>query len=89
MEEKVNLRQRIKEEGIQLKREVLQTVFGHVVTALGLVAALAWNDAIQTAIKEFFTFSNSTLLAKIYYAFGITLVVVIFTVYATRWFLKK
>lgn len=50
---------------------------GYVLAGFGLVAALAWNDAIQTLVKYAFPFESGTLVAKFVYALIITLVVVI------------
>ncbi len=35
-------------------KEVIKTVITLVTTAFGLVAGLAWNDAIQALISQFF-----------------------------------
>ncbi len=37
-----------------LKEEVLDKIAALVTAAFGLVAALAWNDAIKTILKEVF-----------------------------------
>lgn len=79
----------LKEEGSLLKKEFQGHLVANVVTALGVVAALAWNDAIQAGIKYFFQSSNDTLQAKISYAFVITLVAVVASVYLTRWFKRS
>ncbi len=45
--------------------------------ALGLVAGLAWNDAIKALIEDLFPFAKTGILAKFIYAVIITAVVVI------------
>lgn len=63
--------------------------FTYVITGLGVVAALAWNDAIQSLIKFYFPFDQSSVWAKVLYAVIITAAIVVLTVYLTRWFSKK
>ena len=58
-------------------KEVRTKTFTYVSTALGLVAGLAWNDAIKALIDLLFPFSKNALAAKFLYAILITLVVVL------------
>ena len=78
------MRERLKEEGKALRKEVREKTIGYLLAAFGLVAGLAWNDAIKTAIEEFFPLKGDTILAKIIYAVLITLLVVIITMYLAR-----
>jgi len=57
------------------RREVKKKMFGYIAAGLGLVAGLAWNDAIKLAIDYFIPSAGSTLVAKILYAIIITVVV--------------
>lgn len=41
-----------------------------------LTASLAWNDAIQAAINNYYKFSRSGVAAKLAYAICVTLIVV-------------
>ncbi|OGM92538.1 hypothetical protein A2755_00375 [Candidatus Wolfebacteria bacterium RIFCSPHIGHO2_01_FULL_48_22] len=50
---------------------------GYILAGFGLVAALAWNDAIQTLVNTIFTAESNTIIAKFIYALIITLVLVI------------
>ncbi|TAL18997.1 hypothetical protein EPN90_04875 [Patescibacteria group bacterium] len=52
-------------------------------TGFGLVAALAWNDAIQELFRVIFGTAN-TLVAKFVYAAFITVVVVVLTTRLSR-----
>ena len=70
----------------QLQHEVRERTLGYVIAAFGLVAGLAWNDAIKALIEYFFPIKENTLSAKIIYAFLITLVVVACTMYLNRLF---
>jgi len=74
----------LKKESSRLTREVKERTLTYFTAALGLVAGLAWNDAIRALIEHLFPLSKDTLLAKFIYAVLITLVVVVFTVYLVR-----
>jgi len=62
-----------------LKLEMLEKVSELATAGFGLVAALAWNDAIQTLFKEIFG-TQSAVWAKFIYALLITSLVVLLTV---------
>jgi Na+/proline symporter len=79
----------IKKEGNQLKEEMQDKLKGYVVAAFGLVAGLAWNEAIKSLIEYFFPLNKNTILAKFIYAILITFVLVFVTVYISRLLTKK
>jgi hypothetical protein len=58
-----------------LRGEVLDKFSQLITTALGLVAALAWNDAIQTLFQQFLGTAGEALAAKIFYAVLVTIIV--------------
>jgi len=62
-----------------------QRTAGYVLTALGLVAGLAWNEAITALIKVFFPLDNSGLIAKFIYAAIITAMVVWASLKISKW----
>ena len=72
-----------------LKLEILDKMSGLMTAGFGLVAALAWNEAIKASIEHFFPLSRNTLLAKFIYAVLMTLVVVIMSVYLARLFKRE
>ncbi len=74
----------VSEKKIHLKKEVRERTAGYIASALGLVAGLAWNDAIKTFIEAFFPLAKDTVPAKFLYAVLITIVVVLVTVYIVR-----
>lgn len=74
----------LKDHGRAVKREVQRQVLGYMLAALGLVAGLAWNEAIKESIEYLFPLGKNTLLAKFSYAGLITLVAVIISIYLTR-----
>ncbi len=61
-----------------LKLEILEKMSQLVTAGFGLVAALAWNDAIQSLFKLIFP-QQSEVWAKFIYAILITVIVVIIT----------
>ena len=59
-----------------------------ILAGFGLVAALAWNDAIQTLFNSFFP-QGSGLIGKFVYAVIVTLIVVIISLQLKRISEKK
>lgn len=74
----------LKEEAEELKQAVRKKTMGYIAAALGLVAGLAWNDAVKALIEYFFPIASNTIAAKFIYAALITLVVIIVTTYIIR-----
>ena len=60
----------------EIRSKLKEQTAGYMTAALGLVAGLAWNDAIKSLIEVFFPFAKSGLFAKFTYAVVITIVVV-------------
>lgn len=69
-----------------LKNEMGSKVLAYIGGAFGLVAGLAWNDAIKDLIQYAFPLATDTLTAKFIYAGLITAVVVIIITYLERIF---
>jgi hypothetical protein len=67
-----------------LSAEVLDKFSELITTALGLVAALAWNAAIQQLFTQVFGEAGGALAAKFFYAFIITLIVIFATISVGR-----
>lgn len=61
----------------ETKKRLKNQTMGYLVSAFGLVAALAWNDAIKSLIELLFPFANSGVLIKFIYAVLITVLVVL------------
>lgn len=76
----------IKGKGAELEREVREKTLGYIITSFGLVAGLAWNDAIKAFIDRFFSDPGSGLKAKFLYAAVLTVVVVAVSLYLSRIF---
>lgn len=60
-----------------LKLEILEKITTLAAAGFGLVAALAWNSAIQELFTKLFPLDTGSLWAKFIYALVITIIVVI------------
>ncbi|MFH1621000.1 MAG: DUF5654 family protein [Patescibacteria group bacterium] len=60
---------------ISIRREVMKKTLELMTAALSLVAALAWNDAIQAIFLKIFG-PQSSVVAKLIYATAVTVIVV-------------
>lgn len=78
------IRKKIRERSKELKKETGERTRGYIEAGLGLVAGLAWNDAVKTLIETIFPLNKSTILAKFIYALVITGVVVILSSYLMK-----
>ena len=84
MEEK-NSFGRIKEKSQELRREVKQRIVGYIVGALGLVAGLAWNDAIRALIEYVFPMDQGSVWAKFIYAALVSVILIVAAYLIVRW----
>mgnify|MGYP001565613436 CR=1 FL=1 len=64
--------------------EIREKTVGYILAAFGLVAGLAWNEAIKALIDQFFPSSGNGILIKFIYAVIVTVVVVTITVYLVK-----
>jgi len=78
--------EKIKKESEEIKKEIKQKTVGYIMAAFGLVAGLAWNEAIKSLIEYIFPLSPNTLLLKFIYAILITLVLVFISAYLVKLF---
>ena len=76
--------QKVKEEGKALRREVRERTLGFITGGLGLVAGLAWNDAIKGLIEYLFPLGKDSIPAKFIYASLISIVVIVLSMYLVR-----
>ena len=68
---------------VPLKTEVLDKIAALVTAAFGLVAALAWNDAIKAVFKEIFGTADA-IGPMLIYAILVTIIAVILTIIVAR-----
>ncbi|QUC63915.1 hypothetical protein NsoK4_05475 [Nitrosopumilus sp. K4] len=66
-----------------VKQEILDKISALVAAAFGLVAALAWNDAIKLLFKELFG-TQDQVGPMILYALVVTIIAVILTIIVAR-----
>ena len=64
--------------------EVLDKFSTLITTALGLVAALAWNTAIQNLFNRLFGEAGGELAGQFFYAILVTIAVIFATIYVGR-----
>lgn len=77
------------EKQISVREQVRAQTVGYIATAFGLVAGLAWNDAVKALIENIFPLSRDTMWAKFVYAALITVFVVVIIRYLLRLANKK
>ncbi len=79
---------KLKESKDEFKLEVVKAFSSLLTAAFGLVAALAWNDAIKTTINNFFDkgidITMGQFAALYFYAIIVTLIAVMFTILIAR-----
>lgn len=63
--------------------EVATQLLALATSALGLVAALAWNDAVQAVFKEYFP-AASGVTGRFLYAIILSILIIIVTINLTR-----
>lgn len=74
----------IKKESKEIKGKIKNQTLSYITAGFGLVAGLAWNEAIKSSIDYIFPISKNTLIAKFGYAALMTLVVALIAVYLAR-----
>jgi len=68
----------------EIKKQIRSQTAGYLTGALGLVAGLAWSDAIKALIAELFPFAKNGIVAMFVYAVIITLAVVLIGSYLLK-----
>ena len=73
----------------EAEQNVTGKSIGYIGAALGLVAGLAWNDAVTTLINKLFPLSKDTVVMKFVYAIVVTIAVIILVSYLDKLANKK
>lgn len=81
--------EKIKEEGKELRVQMKEKIVGYIGAGFGVIASLAWNEAIKALIEHLYPLQQDTIWAKFVYAGLMTLVLVIVSFYLIRIFDKK
>jgi membrane protein YdbS with pleckstrin-like domain len=66
-----------------MKKEILEKISSLLIAAFGLVAALAWNGAIQAIFKEVFGTAEG-VWPMLVYAIIVTITAVVATIWITK-----
>jgi len=68
---------KIRYEKQRFQKELKEKTIAYIAAALGLVASLAWNEAIKDLIEYLFPLTKNTLMVKFIYAGLLTLIIVV------------
>jgi uncharacterized membrane protein len=71
-----------------MKKEIIEKIASLVIAAFGLVAALAWNSAIQAIFQEYFGTAEG-IIPMIIYAVIVTIIAVLVTIWVAKVAEKK
>jgi hypothetical protein len=63
-----------------MKKEIIEKITALVISAFGLIAALAWNSAISELFNKVFPLNDGTLIALFIYATVVTIIAVFITI---------
>lgn len=77
------------EENKKIRYLIKEKTTSYLLAAFGLVAGLAWNEAVKSLIEYIFPMSQNTLLAKFVYALILTAILVIVSSYLARMIKKE
>ena len=83
-EESLKVGYRFREEGLKIKQEIVEKMATLATAAFGLVAALAWNDAIKSLFAEGGVLHGVSTGGVWVYAGVVTLIAVFATVWIGR-----
>lgn len=68
----------------KIKYLIREKTTAYILAAFGLVAGLAWNEAVKSLIEYIFPMSQNTLLAKFVYAIILTALLVVISSYLAK-----
>lgn len=67
-----------------IRKEFQKKVASYIAAAFGLVAGLAWNEAVKASIEYLFPLRSNSVVAKFVYAILITFVLIVVTNYILK-----
>lgn len=73
----------------KVRKEVRIKTVGYILAAFGLVAGLAWNDAIKSLIEQLFPLDKDSIWVKFIYAAIITIIAVMISIYLVKFAEEK
>ncbi len=73
----------------EIEKAIKEKIFSYIIAAFGLVAGLAWNEAIKSFIEFVFPKTGNSLIAKFTYALILTIIVVLISMYLSKIFKKE
>jgi hypothetical protein len=74
----------------ELRAKVREQTVGYISAALGLVAGLAWNDAVKALIERIYPAAQGGgVVAKFWYAGLVTIAIVVISYYLIRFAAPK
>jgi len=65
----------------ELKKDFKEKTIGYITAAFGLVAGLAWNDAVKAVIDKLYPMGSEGIIAKFIYAVAVTILLILATKY--------
>lgn len=71
-----------------MKKEIIEKISSLIVAAFGLVAALAWNSAIQAIFQKYFGTAEG-IVPMLIYAVVVTIIAVLVTMWIAKIAEKK
>jgi len=80
---------KLEEEKKKIEIAFKRRVEGYLITAFGIVAGLAWNEAVKALMAYLFPIDKDTILAKFLYALIMTFVLIFISLYVVRFVNKK
>lgn len=66
-----------------MKKEIIEKIGSLIIAAFGLVAALAWNGAIQAIFKQVFGTAEG-IMPMLVYAVVVTIIAVVATIWIAK-----
>ncbi|RXT13741.1 DUF5654 family protein [Ammoniphilus sp. CFH 90114] len=62
-----------------MSKKIMEQIITLFTAGFGVIAALAWNEAVQSLFDRWFLFPSDTVKAKFFYAITVTIIAVLIT----------